>query len=76
MKTLEYAIKGAVAPPAAEAIINGLPLAVPGRNLAPLGARVQQPKDAIKNPAMILPLTAPATIGWQKIRNQSELGRG
>ena len=55
---------GAVLPPAIEAIVDGLPGPVALRDVAPGGAGVQDPEDAVDEGVMILPgMPAAAVMG-------------
>jgi hypothetical protein len=53
---------GAVEAPAAEAVVDGLPRAVAARDIAPGGAGVQAPEDAIEEAAMRPPRVAFAAV--------------
>src|SRR5207302_10554528 len=46
---------GAVLAPAVEAVVDGLPGAVPLRKVAPRGAGVEMPKDAVDDEAVKAP---------------------
>ena len=53
--------------PVAEAVVDGLPGAELGRDVAPAAAVGQGPEDAVDHQAVILPLAAAAAVPGQEI---------
>src|SRR5262245_36284693 len=53
---------GAILAPAVEAVVNGLPGAVPFGGIWPGGAGVEMPQDAVDQRAVVLPRVAGATV--------------
>ena len=73
MEPLQDAIDGAVLSPAVEPIVDALPLAVALGQLAPLGAAVEDPEDAIEGGPVVVPL-APTSAGLgEEVFDQGEL---
>jgi len=73
MQPLQDAIERAVGSPAAQSIVDRLPLAIPFGKLSPLGSGVQNPQDAVERLEVVVPLPATFSVGGREILDQGEL---
>ena len=73
MQPLQDAIERAVGSPAAQSIVDRLPLAIPFGELSPLGSGVQDPQDAVERLEVVVPLPTTFSVGGQKILDHGEL---
>src|SRR5262245_10734161 len=70
VQPLQDAVERAVPPPAGEPVVDRLPVAVALGQLAPLGAGVQHPQDAVEGGPVVVPLAAPPADGRQQVLDQ------
>src|SRR3954468_20224627 len=64
------------AAPLAEAVVDGLPGAELGGEIAPAAAVGQRPEDAVDQKAVVLPLAALMAVGGQEVSDLFPLGVG
>ena len=63
LERLEHPLPDALAPPAQEAVVAGVPRAVAFGQIAPARAGAQHPENAVEHLAMILILAAALSLG-------------
>lgn len=73
VQPLQDAVEGAVGPPAAQPVVDRLPIAVAFGQLPPLGSGVQDPEDAVEGRQVVVPLPAGLAGGGHEILDQGEL---
>src|SRR5262249_33159886 len=77
LQRFQDAVEQAALAHLAEAVVDRLPLAVAVGQVAPGGARIQSPEDAVEDEAVVLPLaTAPAGPWRKEGSEQLPLGVG
>ena len=76
VQPVQDAVDHALAPPAAEAVVDALPLPIAPGQLAPLGAGVEDPEDAVERRPVVIPLPPGLARGGQQILDLGELRVG
>lgn len=70
------AVPQAGAAPLAEAVVDGLPGAELGRDVAPAAAVGEGPQQGVDHPAVVLPLAPAFAVGGQQVLDLLPLGVG